>query len=197
VFTVEQRDALRERVLRLGEDDERVVAGAVVGSLAVDGGDRFSNVDLTFGIADHVQVADYVLTGPESLSQAEQVIEIGDVLGRRIRFEELSPEEFRRETAGSWPHPVVDMRSPRVRRTAADGPDPEPPVAGNLFISRRRSLGTSSGGASSTRCTRARYIGAGASESRPSITSAPCAITRSQLPVSARGDRRASARLAT
>ena len=52
---------------------------------------------------------DYVLTGPESLSQAEQVSVIGDVLGRRIRFEELSPEEFRSETAGSWPRPVVNM----------------------------------------------------------------------------------------
>jgi uncharacterized protein YbjT (DUF2867 family) len=52
---------------------------------------------------------DYVLTGPESLSQAEQVSVIGATLGRPIRFEELSPEEFRRETAGSWPGPVVDM----------------------------------------------------------------------------------------
>src|SRR5215472_137353 len=52
---------------------------------------------------------DYVLTGPESLSQAEQVSIIGDVVGRRIKFEELSPEEFRSETAGSWPRPVVDM----------------------------------------------------------------------------------------
>jgi uncharacterized protein YbjT (DUF2867 family) len=52
---------------------------------------------------------DYVLTGPESLSQAEQVRIIGDVLGRRITFEELSPDDFRRETEGSWPRPVVDM----------------------------------------------------------------------------------------
>src|ERR1700722_15660009 len=52
---------------------------------------------------------DYVLTGPESLSQAEQVSVIGDVLGRHIRFEELSPEDFRNETEGSWPRPVVDM----------------------------------------------------------------------------------------
>ena len=58
MFTVEQRDALRDRVLRLGDEDERVVAGAAVGSLAVDGGDRFSDLDLTFGIADHVPVAD-------------------------------------------------------------------------------------------------------------------------------------------
>jgi uncharacterized protein YbjT (DUF2867 family) len=52
---------------------------------------------------------DYVLTGPESLSQAAQVGIIGDVLGRRIEFHELSPDEFRSETAGSWPRPVVDM----------------------------------------------------------------------------------------
>jgi len=52
---------------------------------------------------------DYVITGPESLSQADQVRIIGAAIGRRIQFEELSPEEFRRETADSWPRPVVDM----------------------------------------------------------------------------------------
>jgi uncharacterized protein YbjT (DUF2867 family) len=52
---------------------------------------------------------DYVLTGPESLSQADQVRIIGEIVGRRIAFEELSPDEFRRETEGSWPPSVVDM----------------------------------------------------------------------------------------
>jgi uncharacterized protein YbjT (DUF2867 family) len=52
---------------------------------------------------------DYVLTGPESLSQAEQVSAIGAAIGRRIRFEELSPDEFRRETAGRWPSAAVEM----------------------------------------------------------------------------------------
>ena len=57
MFTVGQRDALRERVLRLAADDDRVVAAAVVGSLAVDdGGDRFSDLDLTFAVADKVRV---------------------------------------------------------------------------------------------------------------------------------------------
>jgi uncharacterized protein YbjT (DUF2867 family) len=50
---------------------------------------------------------DYVLTGPESLSQAEQVTLIGEAIGRRLRFEELSPEEFRR--AGGMPGPIADM----------------------------------------------------------------------------------------
>lgn len=42
---------------------------------------------------------DYVITGPESISQSEQVRIIGDVLGRDIRFEELSPDAFRDQFA--------------------------------------------------------------------------------------------------
>lgn len=52
---------------------------------------------------------DYVLTGPESLSHAEQVAAIGDAIGRPLRLHELSPDAFRRETAGSWPPAVVEM----------------------------------------------------------------------------------------
>lgn len=52
---------------------------------------------------------DYVLTGPESLSQAEQVRIIGEVVGRQVKFEDLTPDEFREETRGTWPRPVVDM----------------------------------------------------------------------------------------
>lgn len=53
--------------------------------------------------------ADHVLTGPESLSQRAQVRAIGEVIERPLRFEELSPDEFRRETAGTWPAAVAEM----------------------------------------------------------------------------------------
>jgi uncharacterized protein YbjT (DUF2867 family) len=52
---------------------------------------------------------DYVLTGPASLSQAAQVRAIGHAIGRPLRLEELSPDEFRREAAGTWPAGVVEM----------------------------------------------------------------------------------------
>ncbi len=48
-----------------------------------------------------------VLTGPQSLTQCEQVATIGDVIGRPLRFEEMSPEAARREWRA--PAPVVDM----------------------------------------------------------------------------------------
>ncbi len=54
--------------------------------------------------------AEYVLTGPESLSQAEQVAIIGRVLGRSLRIEEMSPDEARRELFAIMPAlPVVNM----------------------------------------------------------------------------------------
>lgn len=52
---------------------------------------------------------DYVLTGPQSLSQAEQVSTIGAAIGRRIELREVSPDEFRADTAATWPRPVVEM----------------------------------------------------------------------------------------
>lgn len=52
---------------------------------------------------------DYVLTGSEALSQAEQVSSIAEVLGRHADFEELSPDQFRQETENIWPRLVVEM----------------------------------------------------------------------------------------
>jgi hypothetical protein len=79
MFTIEQRDALRERVLRLAEHDNRVVAGAAVGSLAMDGGDRFSDLDLTFGIADHVPVTDVLNDWTRMLIDERDAVQLVDL----------------------------------------------------------------------------------------------------------------------
>ncbi len=51
--------------------------------------------------------AEPVLTGPEPLSHREQVAAIGEGIGRPLRFEEISPDEARREL--SFPAPALDM----------------------------------------------------------------------------------------
>jgi hypothetical protein len=79
VFTVEQRDALRDRLLRLAGDDDRVVAGAAVGSLAVDGGDRFSDLDLTFGIADEVPIANVLEDWTRMLADELGAVQLADL----------------------------------------------------------------------------------------------------------------------
>jgi hypothetical protein len=54
MFTVAQRDDFVEQVLAIGQGDARIVAGAIVGSLAVGAGDRFSDVDLTFAVSEPI-----------------------------------------------------------------------------------------------------------------------------------------------
>lgn len=58
MFRIEERDHVRDRVLRLVSSDPRIVAGAIVGSLALPlrEGDRWSDLDLTFAVADGVPV---------------------------------------------------------------------------------------------------------------------------------------------
>lgn len=53
--------------------------------------------------------AEYVLTGPQSLTQAEQVSTIGRVIGRSLRVEEMSADETRREWLTTMPASVVNM----------------------------------------------------------------------------------------
>jgi uncharacterized protein YbjT (DUF2867 family) len=53
--------------------------------------------------------AEYVLTGPQSLSQREQVSIIGRAVGRSLRIEEISPEQAQRELLQIMPPPAIKM----------------------------------------------------------------------------------------
>jgi hypothetical protein len=139
VFTVEQRDALRERVVWLAKEDERVVAGAVVGSLAVDGGDRFSDVDLTFGIADHVEVADVLDDWTRSLFAELDAVQLAELERGPTTYRVfLLPDTLQLDLSMT---PVAQFRpaGPRFRllfgeTAAAEFETPTPPVAGDLFL---------------------------------------------------------------
>ena len=138
MFTVEQRDALRERLLRLAEEDERVVAGAAVGSLAVDGGDRFSDLDLTFGIADHVPVGDVLEDWTRTLTDELDAVHLADVARGPTTYRVfLLPDALQFDLSMT---PAAQFRpaGPRFRllfgeTAAGDADAPMPPVAGDLF----------------------------------------------------------------
>lgn len=58
MFSVSDRERVRDFVLELAASDDRVVAGAVVGSMAHHAGDRWSDLDLTFSVVDSVPILD-------------------------------------------------------------------------------------------------------------------------------------------
>src|SRR3954452_7219840 len=79
MFTVAQRDDLRAYLLRLGEQDERVVAGAAVGSLVLDGGDRFSDLDLTFAVAQDAAVHEVLDDWTLALVDERDAVQLADL----------------------------------------------------------------------------------------------------------------------
>jgi uncharacterized protein YbjT (DUF2867 family) len=52
--------------------------------------------------------AKYILTGPQSLTQVEQVHTIGEAIGRSLRYEEISREAARQQMLTYWPPSLVD-----------------------------------------------------------------------------------------
>jgi uncharacterized protein YbjT (DUF2867 family) len=73
--------------------DERDIAAVAVRALTESGHDG----------------AEYVITGPQSLTHLEQISTIGEVLGRSLTIQELSPEDARRDLLPAFPRPVVNM----------------------------------------------------------------------------------------
>jgi predicted nucleotidyltransferase len=57
MFTTEERDRVRGRLLELAEADPDVVAAAITGSFVADGGDEWSDIDLAFGIRGELDPA--------------------------------------------------------------------------------------------------------------------------------------------
>jgi hypothetical protein len=152
VFSVEQRDALLERVLGLGREDERVIAGAVVGSLAVDGGDRFSDVDLTFGIADHVQVAEVLDDWTRLLIEELDAVPLvdlrrGPTTYRVFLLRDTLQLDLSMTAASQFRPAGPRSGSCSARRPAMMPRLPRRPPWETSSSPRRRSQGTSSGGA--------------------------------------------------
>ncbi len=138
MFTAEQRDALRERVLTLAEQDRRVVAGAAVGSLALGGGDRFSDLDLTFAVDDDVLVAEVLDDWTRRLSHESAAVHLVDLeRGPTIYRVFLLPDALQFDLSLT-PAARFAPAGPRFRLLFGETAEgearaPEPPTPGNLF----------------------------------------------------------------
>ncbi len=79
MFSVSDRDRIRDHVLQLAGSDARVVAGAVVGSLALDEGDRWSDLDLTFAVADDYSILDVLEEWTRDLVEEFDAVHLFDL----------------------------------------------------------------------------------------------------------------------
>jgi hypothetical protein len=57
MYTPSDRERLRAALLAAARDDPRITGGAITGSASMDNEDRWSDIDLAFGVADGTQQA--------------------------------------------------------------------------------------------------------------------------------------------
>ena len=126
MFTVEERNQLRQRVMDLARSDPRVTAGALTGSGAVAAEDEWSDVDIAFGITDAVSLEDVLDDWTEVLVRELGVLHHWDLRsGPSIYRVFLLPNGLELDV-GLSPHKEFGARGPRFRTLFGTPSEVEP-----------------------------------------------------------------------
>jgi len=135
MFTVEDRDRLRNAVLEIARTDSRVVAAAEVGSLAAGQGDRWSDIDLTFAVDDSVAIDAVLRDWTSELSELDGVelfdLTVGAITYRIFMFPDCLQLDVSFTLASAF-RPT----GPRFSLIFGDAGDidlPEPPPASGFI----------------------------------------------------------------
>ena len=136
MFSVDDRNRVREHVLELASADSRVVAAAVIGSLAHGPGDRWSDLDLTFAVAEGVPVVDVLTDWTRDVVDELDAVQLFDLpSGATIYRVFLLPGCLQVDLSFT-PAAAFGARGPRFSLlfgTAVETAHSPPPSADGLF----------------------------------------------------------------
>jgi hypothetical protein len=135
-FTPSFRDDVERDLLALAEGDPRVVAGALVGSRALGRADRWSDLDLTFGLAEGVSVGEMLDQWAEVIRERFGAVRLFDLPSGSTTYRVfLLPGCLQLDLSFS-PAAEFGARGPGFRLLfgeAASHAWPAPPDPGELF----------------------------------------------------------------
>ncbi|MEA2498104.1 MAG: hypothetical protein QOH26_509 [Actinomycetota bacterium] len=86
MFTLEERDRVKDHVIELARRDARIVTAALVGSLAGDGGDEWSDVDLTFAVVEDASIAEILDEWTADLVERFEAVHLIDLAADPILY---------------------------------------------------------------------------------------------------------------
>ncbi len=136
MFTEQDRARVCEEVLQWARNDPRVVAGAVVGSLATRPGDRWSDVDLAFGISDDATIYGVVNAWSERLAASFDAVALFDLPSAGFVYRVFLLRECLQVDLSFAPASLFGATGPNFRLlfgNAVSKPHVEPPAARDLF----------------------------------------------------------------
>jgi hypothetical protein len=136
MFSEDDRQRVHDRVLEWARSDPRVVAGAVVGSLAHQPGDRWSDLDLTFAVADGVRVQDVLDDWSARLAVDFDAVRLFDLTSSGITYRVFLLRGCLQFDLSFSPAAQFGAIGPNFRLlfgSASDKPLVPPPTAEGLF----------------------------------------------------------------
>jgi hypothetical protein len=136
MFSVEYRNRVRDRVLDHAASDPRFVAGAIVGSLALDQGDRWSDLDLTFAVVDGVPVLQVLDDWTRRLVAEFDAVHLFDQPSGASLYRVFLFPGCLQVDISCTPAAAFGATSPRFKLLfgqAVDKPHLQPPSAEHLF----------------------------------------------------------------
>jgi hypothetical protein len=136
VFTVQERDHVRDHLLELARNDSRVVAGAEVGSLALGGGDRWSDLDLTFGIADGLALTDVLQDWTRDLISRFDAVHLFDLVAEPAIYRVFLFPDYLQLDVSVSPASQFRSSSPRFKLLFGEPNEPKyrgPPPRGEIL----------------------------------------------------------------
>lgn len=79
MFSIDDREKTREYILNLAKTDTRIIAAAIIGSFALGKQDRWSDIDLTFGVDEKYKIKDVLEDWTLDLIQQFKAVKLFDL----------------------------------------------------------------------------------------------------------------------
>jgi hypothetical protein len=136
MFSVSDRERVRDFVLELAASDDRVVAGAVVGSMAHHAGDRWSDLDLTFSVVDSIPILDVLNDWTSRLIAKFDAVQLFDLPSEASIYRVFLLPDCLQFDLSFTPAAAFGARGTNFRLLfgeAIDRPFTPPPSPGELF----------------------------------------------------------------
>jgi hypothetical protein len=136
VFTVDERQRVRESLLDMAHADGRVVAGAEVGSGFQGGGDRWSDLDLTFALRSGVSIGDVLTDWTADLHRRFGAVHLFDLPSQSSIYRVFLLPGCLQVDLSFTPEADFGARGPEFTLlfgSAMDMPFPQPPPVDHMF----------------------------------------------------------------
>jgi hypothetical protein len=136
VYSPEDRERLRSEILAEASRDPRLTGGAVTGSAALDNEDRWSDIDLAFGVGDPALIGEVLADWTERMYQEHDAQHHMDVTAGAWTYRVFLLRSTLQVDLAFAPTAEFGARAPSFRLrfgTAAERPHTPPPTAESLI----------------------------------------------------------------